>query len=44
MQAFPQAALSDPVHMRIPQSWYVDAMGALYQHNDPTFHDKSHYN
>jgi len=42
-QAFPQALLSDPVYMRVPQGWYVDDKGALQQHQDPTYNDKSHF-
>jgi hypothetical protein len=42
-QAFPQAPLSDPIYMRMPQGWYVDPHGKLSQHYDPTFNDRSRY-
>lgn len=42
-QAFPQAELSDPVFMRMPQGWYLDSSGILEQHQDPKYHDKDHY-
>jgi hypothetical protein len=32
MQAFPQAPLTEPVYMKIPQGWYVDAQtGTLHE-------------
>jgi len=42
-QASPQAPLSDPVYMCVPQGLYVDPHGKLSQHQDPTFNDRSHY-
>jgi hypothetical protein len=42
-QAFPQAPLSDPVYMGLPQDWHINAEGAFVQHPDPTFNDKSHF-
>ncbi len=42
-QAFPQAALEDPVYMKIPQGWYVDNSGNLRQHPDPKYNDTTHY-
>jgi hypothetical protein len=42
-QAFPQAELSDPVFMRMPQGWFLDLTGQLQQHQDPKFNDKEHY-
>jgi hypothetical protein len=42
-QAFPQAPLSDPVYMKLPQGWYVDEHGQFVPHQDPTFNDRSHY-
>jgi hypothetical protein len=34
-QAFPQAELSDPVFMRVPQGWYVNSDCKLAQHENP---------
>jgi len=42
-QAFPQAPLSDPVYMRLPQGWHIDTSGTFVQHPDPTYNDKSYY-
>jgi hypothetical protein len=43
-QAFPQAPLTEPVYMKIPQGWYVDAQtGTLLQHSDPTHNHHDHY-
>jgi hypothetical protein len=42
-QAFPQAELHDPVFMRIPQGWYVDADGIHQQHENPKHNDTSPY-
>jgi hypothetical protein len=42
-QAFPQAALEDPVFMKVPQGWYVDSTGNLRQHPDPKYNDTTHY-
>jgi hypothetical protein len=42
-QAFPQAPLTDPVCMCMPQGWYLDETGLLQQHHDPKFHDKDHF-
>jgi hypothetical protein len=42
-QAFPQAKLTDPVFMRMPQGWYLDDKGELQQHPDPKHHDLKHY-
>jgi hypothetical protein len=42
-QAFPQAALEDPVYMRMPQGWHADSNGNIRPHSDPTYNDKSHY-
>jgi len=42
-QAFPQAPLSDPVFMKMPQGWHIDEHGQFSQHPDPTFNDRSHY-
>ncbi len=39
-QAFPQAPLEDPVFMRMPQGWYVDAKGNFVPHEDP---DHDHF-
>jgi hypothetical protein len=41
--AFPQAPLEDPVYMHFSQGWYVSDDGDLLQHQDPTYHDHSHY-
>jgi hypothetical protein len=35
-QAFPQAELSDPVFMRLPQGWHISTDGTLQPHPDPT--------
>jgi hypothetical protein len=42
-QAFPQAELTDPVFMKVPQGWYVNASGTLQPHENPKFNDTSHY-
>jgi hypothetical protein len=42
-QAFPQAPLTDPVYMRLPQGWYIDSDGHFVQHSDPTYNNKTHY-
>jgi hypothetical protein len=42
-QAFPQAALNDPVYMKIPQGWYVNSEGSLVQHDNPKYNDTHHY-
>ncbi len=42
-QAFPQAALTEPVFMKIPQGWYINDKGELTQHDDPKFNDTTHY-
>ncbi len=42
-QAFPQAPLSDPVYMRLPQGWHIDHTDSFVQHPDPTYNDKTHY-
>jgi hypothetical protein len=43
-QAFPQAPLTEPVYMKIPQGWYVDAQtGTLHQHSDPTYNHRDQY-
>jgi hypothetical protein len=42
-QAFPQADLSDPVFMRLPQGWYIAPDGTLQPHSDPKYHDSSHF-
>jgi hypothetical protein len=42
-QAFPQAALDEPVFMKIPQGWYINSTGDLIQHEDPKYNDTSHY-
>ena len=42
-QAFPQAELTDPVFMGIPQGWYIGADGTLQQHQDGRYNDTSHY-
>ena len=41
-QAFPQAALDDPVFMQIPQGWYIQN-GILHQHTNPKHNDTTHY-
>ncbi len=42
-QAFPQAELTDPVFMRLPQGWYLDGEGNLQPHSDPKDNDTSHF-
>jgi hypothetical protein len=42
-QAFPQAELTDPVFMKIPQGWFIDTNNSLQQHSDPRFNDTGHY-
>jgi hypothetical protein len=42
-QAFPQAPLTDPVYMRMPQGWTIDEHDNLVQHPDPTIHDRHHF-
>ena len=42
-QAFPQAPLSDPVYLKIPQGWYVDAENNLQKHEDAKHRDRDHY-
>ncbi len=42
-QAFPQADLTDPVFMHLPQRWYVDSTGSLIQHENLKFYDTTHY-
>ena len=43
-QAFPQANLSDPVYMKIPQGWKVDKeTNKLVQSSDPSFFDRRHF-
>ncbi len=42
-QAFPQAELTDPVYMRLPQGWYLDSSGYLMPHKDPKNNDTSHF-
>lgn len=43
-QAFPQADLTDPVFMKLPQGWFLDSTSqTLQQHKDPKFNDTSHY-
>jgi hypothetical protein len=41
--AFPQAELTDPDFMRLPQGWYISSDGTLQQHSDPKFNDTTHY-
>ncbi len=41
-QAFPQALLEDPVHIRIPQGWFVKD-GNLCQHDNPKYNDTKFY-
>ena len=40
-QAFPQAPLTEPVYMKIPQGWHV-IDGKLEQHENPEFRDNEH--
>jgi len=42
-QAFPQAPLSDPVYLKIPQGWYVDEHNNLQKHSDAKYRDKDNY-
>ncbi len=42
-QAFPQAELTDPVFMRLPQGWYLATDGTLQPHEDPKYNDTSHF-
>jgi hypothetical protein len=42
-QAFPQADLTDPVYMRLPQGWCISPQGTLEQHHDPKHNDTTHY-
>ncbi len=43
-QAFPQADLTDPVFMKLPQGWFLDSKSqTLQQHKHPKFDDTSHY-
>jgi hypothetical protein len=42
-QAFPQAELTDPVFMRLPQGWHISTDGTLQQHSDPKYNDNTHY-
>jgi hypothetical protein len=42
-QVFPQAPLSDPIFMCIPQGWFVDANGELKPHDDPRYQDRTHF-
>jgi len=42
-QAFPQARLSDPVYLKIPQGWYVDDDNNLQKHADAKHRDREHY-
>ena len=42
-QAFPQADLTDPVYMRLPQGWYISPQGTLEPHHDPKHNDTTHY-
>ncbi len=39
----PQADLTDPVFMRLPQGWYLALDGTLQPHSDPKHHDTTHY-
>jgi len=43
MQAFPQAELTDPDFMRIPQGCFIDSNKTLQQHLYPHFNDTAHY-
>lgn len=43
-QAFPQAELTDPVYMRLPQGWFLDSStNKLLQHSDPKYNDITHF-
>ena len=42
-QAFPQAPLSDPVYLKIPQGWYVDEHNTLQKHPDAKHRDRDNY-
>jgi hypothetical protein len=42
-QTFPQAELTDPVYMHLPQGWYLDSSGHLTPHKDPKYNDTSHF-
>jgi hypothetical protein len=42
-QAFPQAPLTDPVYMKLPQGRHVGEHGQLVQHQEPIYNDRSHY-
>ena len=42
-QAFPQAPLSDPVYLKIPQGWYVDEHNNLQKHADAKHRDRDNY-
>jgi len=41
--AFPQADLDVPFFMKVPQGWYVNAVGRLTQHENPKHQDTTHY-
>jgi hypothetical protein len=41
--AFPQAELSDPVFMHLPQGWHISQDGSLQPHNDPKYNGTSHF-
>jgi hypothetical protein len=42
-QAFPQAELTDPVFMRLPQGWHLASDGSLQPHSDPKYNDTQHF-
>jgi hypothetical protein len=42
-QAFPQAELTDPVFMCLPQGWHIDTAVSLQPHLYPKFNDSSHF-
>jgi hypothetical protein len=42
-QAFPQAALDEPVYMKVLQGWFIDQENNMSQHTDPKFNDNTHY-